>query len=476
LFLIIGIAVGMTLIVLLIRNTSPAAPTLQPISAPTFMVDTPPAQPTVVATAVPLTSAAVATTPVPGATPHTGPATYYVSPQGDGSDGSSWAKAWKSPAEVDWSVVQPADTVLLDGGTTSITYRTGITLTHSGAEGRPITLRVADEPGHNGQVVLFGGRSTPLPYCDQTDYVPQDAQRIGLEIDASWIVIDGGKWSGIIIYGFNAQGVSLDSISSHVTLRNLEIYDNGTLRKTDNGWRSDEKGVSLAGDYHTFERLLIHDNGQDEIQSGGKVNNFTLRDSWLYNERQHPIQSDRSFNYCTHSDGIQLWTGGVESGVTVEHSIIGPGLMQGLLLGEGSTNTVVNNVTVRDTLLIGASNANIHSHNTNPRNWLLERVTSIRGVGARNQNVFFTGAALTIRDSLFVGGVSMYVPKDGTYVNNCVWDVDGAWVGDKVDPNLGTKLDVTTLALPSGADFKPVESACVGSRLTSPAQLMMVRN
>ena len=165
----------------------------------------------------------------------------------------------------------------------------------------------------------------------------------------------------------------LNGGTRNITLRNLEIYDNGTLKQTGNGWRSDDEGITLGGYNHVFERLIIHDNGQDAIQSGSKIGNFTLRESWLYNSRPSPDDPSRSFNSCTHSDGIQLWNGGVESGVTVERSVLGPGFMQGLLLGEGSTNTVVNDVVVRDTLFVGASNASIHNQNSKPRNWLLER-------------------------------------------------------------------------------------------------------
>ena len=397
--------------------------------------------------------------------------TFYVSPAGDGRDGLSWATAWQTPGQINWQAVQPGDTIVLDGGQDGITYQGGITLVASGQEDRPITLRASDEMGHDGQVVLFGGRSTLLPYCGQTDYVPQNAALVGISINASWLVIDGGRWRGIAIHGFNQSGILLNGGTRNITLRNLEIYDNGTLKQTGNGWRSDDEGIKLGGYNHVFERLIIHDNGQDAIQSGSKIGNFTLRESWLYNSRPSPDDPSRSFNSCTHSDGIQLWNGGVESGVTVERSVLGPGFMQGLLLGEGSTNTVVNDVVVRDTLFVGASNASIHNQNSKPRNWLLERVTSIRPPGQKNQNIYFTGTGLTIRDSLFVGGTSMYVPKSGDYTNNCQWNVNGTKVGNRVNPQIASQvegMDVTGLAK---GNYKPGITACIGSSLTSAQQL-----
>ena len=400
------------------------------------------------------------------------PATYYVSPTGDGSDGRSWATAWKAPGQIDWSTIQPGDTLVLDGGQNGITYQGGFTVSKSGEEGKPITIRTSDETGRNGQVVLFGGRSTALPYCGQTDYTRQEAALIGIKVEANWVVIDGGKWRGIVIHGFNQEGVLLGSDTDHITLRNLEVYDNGTMKETSEGWRSGEQGIRLAGYNHIFERLIVHDNGQDEIQSGARIGNFTLRESWLYNSRPHPDDPSRSFNMCTHSDGIQLWTGGDQSGVTVERSMLGPGLMQGLLLGEGSTKTVVNDVVVRDSLFVGASNASIHTQNSEPKNWLLERVTSIRPVDQKNQNIFYTGTGLTIRDSLFIGGMSMYVPKDGDYSNNCQWNVSGTKVGEKVNPQLDSQPDGTDMTRLAEGNYKPGVTECIGSSLTSAQQLI----
>lgn len=396
---------------------------------------------------------------------------FYVSPSGSGTDGLSWATAWQSPGQINWSAVHPGDMVVLDGGQAGITYQGGITLAASGQEGRPITLRASDEVEHDGQVVLFGGRSTPLPYCNQPNYQPQNAALVGLSINASWVVIDGGRWRGIAVHGFNRSGISLNGNTRNITLRNLEIYDNGSAKRSGSGWRSDEEGITLAGYNHTFERLIIHDNGQDAIQSGSKIGNFTLRESWLYNSRPDQVDPSRSFNSCTHSDGIQLWNGGVISGVTVERSVLGPGLMQGLLLGEGSTNTVVNDVVVRDSLFVGASNASIHNQNSKPKNWLLERVTSIRPSGQKNQNIYFTGTGLTIRDSLFVGGMSMYVPKSGDYTNNCQWNVDGTKVGNRVDPKIASQVAGVDVAGLAKGNYKPGIAACIGSSLTSAQQL-----
>src|SRR5262245_44051850 len=200
--------------------------------------------------------------------------TYYVSKNGNNADGRSWATAWNELNQINWGVVQPGDTILLDGGSSQMIYTTSLTVGKSGTSTAPITIRLAGEAGRNGKAAIFGGRSTPLPACDQASYSYQTSgvRSDGIIIGAySWIVIDGVKRSGLAIYGHNGHGVRfLSGSSSNITVRNAEIYDNGTAYQSSGAWYPDQKGIELAGVNHTFERLLIHDNGQDAFQDQDK--------------------------------------------------------------------------------------------------------------------------------------------------------------------------------------------------------------
>ena len=136
--------------------------------------------------------------------------TYYVLKHGNNSNGQSWATAGNELASIDWSVIQPGDTILLDGGSQSMTYTTTMTIVKSGTAAAPITIERSTEAAHNGNVVLFGGGS-PLPYCGQTKYVYQKPQRQHA-IDfgsSSWIVVDGMSWDGISVYGYISDGVEM---------------------------------------------------------------------------------------------------------------------------------------------------------------------------------------------------------------------------------------------------------------------------
>ena len=398
---------------------------------------------------------------------------FYVSKRGNNGDGRSWASAWNELDRINWGAVQPGDTILIDGGSSEMRYESTLKIGKNGAPGAPITIRLASEGGRNGKAIIFGGRSTPLPYCEQRGYGYQtDGVRdVGIDVKSSgWIVIDGGKWRGIVIHGHNKRGMDLERGANNVIVRNVEIYDNGNAYERNGVWQPNQEGVNLSGTNITFERALIHDNGQDAFQGAG-IRNFTLRSSWLYNERPDPTGT-RPFNYCRHSDGIQIFDGGNQSGVLIEDSVIGPGFLQGVLLGEGPVGedpwAVVNDVTIRHTLFFKSMNANIASHDTQPRNWTIENVTSYREDGMKNHNIIFEGAGHTIRNSIFSGGRAITLPKDGVAVQgNCQWQVpNGREIGETVDPGF---VDVrgNNYALRNG-------SPCSGkgSRITSVAQLL----
>ena len=97
--------------------------------------------------------------------------TFYVSKLGNNSDGLSWASAWNELDQIDWSIIQPGHTILIDGGSSEMVYTTILAPTASGEAGKPVTIKMAQETGRDGKVVIFGGRATQLPYCGQTNYI-----------------------------------------------------------------------------------------------------------------------------------------------------------------------------------------------------------------------------------------------------------------------------------------------------------------
>lgn len=395
-----------------------------------------------------------------------------MSRSGDNSAGTSWASAWNELANINWALVHPGDTVLVDGGATScgsnvditagqpgtncgMVYGTPLTVGASGTASAPITIRLAGDAGHNGTAVVFGGRATALPYCDQSSYSPVGVGRAaGIAVPGrSNVIIDGTHRSGFMVYGAQ-NGVDLASDStSFVTLRNLEIFDNGTYSTWAYGYFTDGDGVLLAGHDITIDRDLIHDNGQDEIHDRytGPVNNnshaalynIAVTNSWMYVRRDHPQFTGYGFNAgsqditaqnCQHVDGIQIWGGGLhQHNLTVDHDVFGPLIAQGVYPGNRDT-TSFDNVTVTNSLFLVLDHSiigdSIASDPTTPANWLVADDTSFMtdqpptGTNSHGK-IDLAGTGHTIRNSVFYNGY-YYTVNPATASGN-VW-----WKGDPV--------------------------------------------
>lgn len=372
---------------------------------------------------------------------------FYISKGGNNTLGTSWESAWNELDQIDWDAIQPNSLIFIDGGANQMTYETSLTIEKSGAPNAIISIEKSKEPGRNGNVVIFGGREDLLPFCFQPDVDFENLptlQPYGINTnDHSYISIDGGGWNGIQIHGFGRSGVILEHESTNITLRNIEIFNNGDILKNEQGVYTDRPGLILGGKNHIAEFLNIHDNGQDAIQSiwqDSQIENFTLRYSWLHNERRHPTVSNESFNFCTHSDGIQIYSGGVVKNVTVDRSFIGPGFTNALLLGsKGATS--VENFTLTHSVVSKPAENGLSSQDTAARNFRVDRVifdcwntkwTCMNIYGDDSHSV--TNSILYGSEINFLGGLD-------TFYGNCAWQTSGTHgeqIGNPFDPNFSS--------------------------------------
>lgn len=317
--------------------------------------------------------------------------TFYVSKEGNNADGKSWTTAWSELDQIRWEEVNPGDTVIIGGGE----YQTNMNVEANGLSGQPITITTS------GEQVIFNGQLPSPPYCGQPDFSPRAGEdAVNLE-GRSFIVIDGQKWSGIIIRN-HKRGIMMRRGASNIIVRNVEIYDNGWSVGSGSDTAPDGPGVELGGSDILFERVIIHDNGQDAFQAGWGVWNFTLRNSWLYNSREHPTMPGKPFNYCSHTDAIQIYDGGLQGPMVVEKSIIGPSFTQAIMINKKAE---VNNVLFEDTLFVGNDNSaiNIQKGGTSS-NWTLQNITIVQQAAQESWNVKLDGTGHRIRDSIFWGG------------------------------------------------------------------------
>jgi hypothetical protein len=316
---------------------------------------------------------------------------FYISKQGNNTDGKSWNTAWNELDQIRWEDVEPGDTIMIGGGE----YHTSMDVGTSGVSGSPITITT------NGEQVVLDGQRPALPYCGESEYSPKTGDdAIGLE-GQSFIVIDGQEWSGITIRN-HKRGIMLRRGASNIIVRNVEIYDNGWSVGSGPAMAPDGAGVELGGSDILFERAIIHDNGQDAFQAGWGVWNFTLRNSWLYNSREHPTVSGKPFNYCSHTDALQIYDGDLQGPVVIENSIIGPSFTQGIMI---NNRAEVDNVLIKDTLFVGNANAGIAIQNGGKSsNWTLQNVTIVQDARSESWNLKMNGNSHQIKDSIFWGG------------------------------------------------------------------------
>ena len=422
--------------------------------------------------------------------------TYYVSKNGNGSDGKSWATAWNEMARIDWSVVQPGDTILLDGGAQSMTYTTTMTIGKSGTQAAPITIKRATDNGHNGTVILFGGRATPLPYCGQPAYGYRPASVAdGIVFDAhSWIVIDGMSWDGIQIHGFSRYGVDMTGGPSSDTLRNMEIYDIGEASQGGTGgdWNPETNGhgIYLTGTNLAFSQMNIHDNSDDAFNTGEApgIHNVTINYSWMHVTREDPRESGLPFNECVHQDGYQIYDGGVQGNLLIENSVFGPGMSTAVILGQTPGRAAVNNVTIRNSLLLN-KHINIMGYpDVQETGWVIDQDTIFtpgQGIaGGTFQSLFLQGSGNTVKNSILYDG-GIYLPDGLTGAGgNCAWKTTGdnsTLGGQVVDPQFTTDVssynESTPLATIANADFTPrAGSPCAGkgSTITSLRRFLQI--
>jgi hypothetical protein len=422
---------------------------------------------------------------------------FYVSPSGNNSGGTSWATAWKDTSDIDWSSVRQGSNIVLDGGTSrcgdspydfkSSTPNPGVTCgkrySAFAVGDDHVTILRATDAGHDGTVVIDGGRDTPLPYCGQPGYSAPSGARYGIDLGShTGVTIDGRARSGIIVRG--AQNGIRMGPGGHDTLRNLELFDNGYPRSESFGYSTDGNDILMGGQDNVYDRLLVHDGGQDEFHSDGhgySETGSTVSNTWMGAMREHPLHPGEPFNdlqasgnnpRCTHADGIQIFApGSTMSGLTIDHDVFGPGINQGLFPSDGGTGTTFDDVSVTDTLFLAAASHNIN--NVNPvHGWRLDHDTIVAPHGGSG---IPSDGPNTITNTVKFGG---YVAMQGGS-----WTTSGNdWFGgdplpgtsSKADPGFASSLSGTLppLATLLAANFTPSCPGCTGSPIHSMSDLL----
>ena len=148
--------------------------------------------------------------------------TYYVSKQGNNSNGLSWTTAWNELNQINWSTVKPGDTIEIDGSSTSVTYSTSLSIGSSGTGGSPITISKSQSTGHIGTPLTTGGITVSGNYITVRGLTVKKSSGDAVTVKGSdFITLDS-----LVVEHPGGRGIKADGYSNpvnNITIKNSRI-------------------------------------------------------------------------------------------------------------------------------------------------------------------------------------------------------------------------------------------------------------
>ncbi|HSW67306.1 MAG TPA: hypothetical protein VLH16_01860, partial [Bacteroidales bacterium] len=142
---------------------------------------------------------------------------WYVDNAAVGSkNGTSWQNAWTTFSSIVWGSngVKSGDILFISGGSSGKTYNSPLNIGASGTSDiSRITIRVGQDPGHDGAVTITGnGSRYNLINADSRHYITIDGSVGNSRRLKVYNTSNGGDDAGILVMSAN-----------HFVIRNLEI-------------------------------------------------------------------------------------------------------------------------------------------------------------------------------------------------------------------------------------------------------------
>lgn len=241
----------------------------------------------------------------------TGNAWYVDNAASAGGNGLTWNTAWNSFSGIQWSSIQPGDTIYISGGTTSKTYTEELRPAKSGtSSGGHITITKGTTPGHNGMVLLTGNGVyiRPQKYLKISKLNLTDGAQLYVSGSSGSTYSESGASSNIIlednyVHIMNHGGVFIQT-SDHITVRrNYMTTPDWTTIQTDGIYS--QKNRNNTYEYNTIIISNAEPNGHnDGIQS---FMDMDMKYRYNYIEQNNTKSAGNAQGiYITTSNGT-LW-------------------------------------------------------------------------------------------------------------------------------------------------------------------------
>jgi len=274
----------------------------------------------------------------------------YVCASGGGStDGSSWDSCFNGFTDISWGAsagqVGAGDTLYIDGGVESQTYaNTILSIGASGEAGSPITIRVGQDAGHDGNAILdFDACGNSCTKYSGIEFYGKSYITIdGSVNDNRKLTVKNLRNTSNRIYGRAiSDRTSSGSSSSNITVKHT-IAENcnsgitmsgGTGYDVNNNYMTvirGDVGISVVGTgewganliHHNYISRVVNETtkyGPDGISNkhGTSIynNTFQIDSVEYYVSDQHPdsIQSTGNYVKVFNNDFINIGDSGFDS-------------------------------------------------------------------------------------------------------------------------------------------------------------------